>query len=92
MRFNHAFTPKISVSYHISYHIYEDSGFVVHEINWGHITFVCPEIWLPFSKKNLVSSIIFEILFYVAATTKYIFLCKKWYKIGAPLSSPKVLQ
>ena len=55
--------------------------------SWGELRSDCLN-----PKKHLVSFIIIEILFYLAAATKNIFLCKKWCKIGALFSDPKVLQ
>ena len=61
--------------------ICENLGLVVDGVNLGHITLFTQGSDCPFLKKYLVRSIIFEILFYVAATTKNIF----WVKNGVKL-------
>ena len=60
--------------------------------SWGELRShypVCPGIWLPFPPKILGSSIIFEILFYVAATTKNIFCVNNAVKFAHLSVAPK---
>ena len=62
--------------------------------SWGELRSHYPiflGVWLPFLPKILVSFVIFEIPFHVAAITKNLFLCRKWSKSGAPFRSSKIL-